>query len=126
MTSCKPSGCDRDPVREIRIVPSTGNQLSLTVTIELADHVASCCVNADEAFVEFYGGGHHAQSAFEFKEGRPGHRFVATVNVPSSGLYSYRIVAKILGRTLCREGTYEVSGRNGMRLRSIKSAENVK
>jgi len=108
MDPCDPSGCDRDPVHEVRITPSDRNPLALTVTIELAHHVASCCVNAEEAFVEFYGGGHHVQSAFEFKEGRPGHLFVATAVVPAHGLYSYRISAKILGRPLNREGTYAI------------------
>ena len=108
MRNGAPLGADRDPVLEVRIVPSAGNPLSLTVSIELADHVASCCVSADEAFVEFYGGGHHLQSVFGFKEGRPGHRFVTTLTVPSRGLYSYRIIAKVLGRFVNREGTYDV------------------
>ena len=108
MEKCDSSPCDRDPVREVTIVPSTKDPLSLTVTIHLADHVASCCVNADEAFVEFHGGGHHVRSAFEFREGRPGHLFVAALTVPAPGLYSYRIFAKILGHPLSREGTFDV------------------
>ena len=109
--SLKPSdlsGCDRDPIQDVRIGPSGQNPLSLTVTIQLANHVASCCVNADEAFVEFYGGGHRVRSAFEFREGRPGHLFVAAVSLPAGGLYAYRIFAKVLGHPLNREGTYDV------------------
>jgi hypothetical protein len=102
------SGCDRDPIHEVRIEPSAQNPLSLTVTIELAPHVASCCVNADEAFVEFQGNGHHAKSGFEFRESRPGHLFVAQLSVPAPGLYTYHIVASVLGHPLNREGTYEV------------------
>lgn len=100
---------ETDPVREVRIEPSARNPLALTVTIELADHVAACCVNADTAFVEFQGDGHHIRLAFEFMEGRPGHQFVANLTVPAAGLYTYRLMAKILDRTLTREGTYEAA-----------------
>jgi len=108
LNPCDLSGFDRDPVRDIRIVTSANNPLSLTVTIELVEHVTSCCVNADEAFVEFHGGGHHVHEPFEFKEGRPGHLFVATLKVPARGHYSYRIFANILGHALNREGTFDV------------------
>jgi hypothetical protein len=101
------SGCDREPIREVRVVPSPLNPLSLTVTIELADHVASCCVNADNAFVEFQGEGGHVRAGFEFRESRPGHQFVASLTLPAPGRYSYRIVANVLGRSLNREGTFE-------------------
>ena len=101
--------CESDPVQEVRIQPSVDNPLTLTVTIELAGHVAACCVNADTAFVEFHGDGLHIRSFFEFMEGRPGHQFVANLTVPTPGHYTYRIMAKILGRTLTREGTYQAA-----------------
>lgn len=101
-------GCDRDPIHQVLIMSSEQNPLELTITIELADHVASCCVNADEAFVEFQGPGGHLMAGFEFREARPGHLFVATLAVPAPGPYTYRIVASVLGHPLNREGTYEV------------------
>ena len=50
MGSCDSSPLDRDPVREVPIVPSGQDPLSLTVTIDLAEHVAACCVNFDVSF----------------------------------------------------------------------------
>ena len=102
----EPSGCDRDPIAKIRLEQTAQNPLSLGVTIDLSEHVASCCVNADQAFVEFLGNGFHGRSSFEFHEARPGHQFVAGIVLPAPGLYAYRIAAKILGRTINREGTY--------------------
>jgi hypothetical protein len=108
MNTCETTADSKDPVRNVRILPSDTSPLSLTVTIELAEHVAACCVNADNAFVEFQGKAGHARSAFEFRESRPGHLFVATLSVPAPGAYSYRIVANVLGRLLNREGTFDV------------------
>ena len=106
--NCNTSKNSGDPVKKVRITPSDKDPLALTVAIELAEHVAACCVNADNAFVEFQGEGGHVRSGFEFREARPGHLFVATLSVPAPGHYSYRIVANVLGYPLNREGTHEV------------------
>ena len=108
VTPGEPSGCDRDPIRGIRIGASAQKPLSLTVTIDLAEHVAACCVNADNAFVEFQGPAGRVRSGFEFRESRPGHHFTAAVTLPGFGAYSYRIVASVLGHPLNREGSFEV------------------
>jgi hypothetical protein len=76
------------------------------VTIELAEHVAQCCINPEAAFVEFIGGGGHVKANFHLRDHRPGYLMEASVKLPAPGTYSYRITAKILDRTLMREGTY--------------------
>jgi hypothetical protein len=108
MKKTEPSACERDPVVEVRIESSVKDPLSQTVTIQLAGHVAACCVNPDTAYVEFQGEGSHVRAAFEMREARQGHQFVATLKVPRFGVYSYRIVAQILNRSMNREGTYVV------------------
>jgi hypothetical protein len=95
-----------DPVKDVRCTPSAVDSLLVTVTIELAEHVAQCCVNPEAAFVEFIGEGHHVKTNFHLCDHRPGYLMEATVNLPAPGSYSYRIAAKILDRTLMREGTY--------------------
>ncbi len=84
------------------------DRLSVMVMVELAEHVPSCCLNLESAFVEFHGSGHHVQASFALRESRPAHQLEATVRLPEPGLYSYRVVAKILQRSLTREGSYEV------------------
>ena len=97
---------DDDPVKDIRCTPSASDALQLTVTIELAEHVAQCCVNPEAAFVEFIGEGGHVKANFRLRDHRPGYLMEASVKLPAPGTYSYRIVAKILDRTLLREGIY--------------------
>lgn len=106
MSRCELS--DRPPIRDVRIQPTPDNLLSLTVTIELVHHVAACCVNAANSFVEFQGQGNHVRADFQFQESKPGHLFIASVNLPQRGTYTYRIVANVLGHSVNREGTCEV------------------
>ena len=77
----------------------------MTVTIELAEHVAQCCVNPEAAFVEFVGDGGHIKANFLLRDHRPGYLMEASVKLPAPGTYAYRVVAKTLDRTLLREGT---------------------
>jgi len=95
-----------NPVREVRCTPSPTNPLFLTVTIELAEHVAQCCINPEAAFVEFIGEGERLKANFQLRDHRPGYLMEASVKLPAPGTYAYRVVAKILDRTLMREGTY--------------------
>ena len=97
---------DDDPIRNVRCVPSASDALQLTVTIELAEHVAQCCINPEAAFVEFIGGGLRLKANFRLRDHRPGYLMEAAVKLPAHGTYSYRLAAKILDRTLLREGTY--------------------
>ena len=99
----------KDPIQDVRCSASSDNPLLLTVTIELAEHVAQCCINPDAAFVEFFGDGTRLVSHFSLRDHRPGYLMEATVTLPSLGIYSYRVVSKILERTLIREGTYIAS-----------------
>ena len=99
---------DDDPVKDVRCNPSAADALQLTVTIELAEHVAQCCVNPEAAFVEFIGEGKHLKSHFHLRDHRPGYLMEASVKLPAPGPYTYRVVAKILERTLMREGAYIV------------------
>jgi hypothetical protein len=105
MTIHAACACERDPIKDVRLEPAA-DPLRLVVTIELAEHVASCCVNADTAFVEMTNCATVLHEPFSFQEGRPGHRFVAHLTLPETGSYAYRIMAKVLTRTFYREGTY--------------------
>jgi hypothetical protein len=96
-----------DPIHGVRCVPAPSDPLRVEITIELAEHVPACCLNVESAFVEFHGQGHHVKAPFTFRESRPGHLLEASLHLPAPGLYSYRIVGKILGRTLAREGSFE-------------------
>jgi len=89
-----------------RVTGFTVERGELTVTIELAEHVAQCCVNPEAAFVEFIGEGHHVKTNFHLRDHRPGYLMEASVQLPAPGNYSYRIAAKILDRTLTQEGTW--------------------
>jgi len=78
----------------------------LTVTIELAEHVAQCCINMETAFVESAGKAYTKKAGLLLRDHRPGYLMEASVKLSAPGAYSYRIAAKILDRTLMREGTY--------------------
>jgi len=95
-----------DPIKDVRCVPSAANTLLVTVTIELADYVAQCCVNPEAAFVEFIGESQHVKANFRLRDHRPGYLMEATIKLPARGTYTYRIAAKVLDRTLMQEGTY--------------------
>ena len=99
---------DRPPIRDVRIERQPKAPQSLMVTIELAEFVAACCVNTDNSFVEFKGGGNHIRAEFQFQESRPGHLFTALVRLPSPGNYTYRMVANVLGHPVIREGNCQV------------------
>ena len=96
-----------DPIQAVEFVPSSSDPLGVMIRIELAEHVAACCVNTDGAWVEFHKEGHTVRSEFVFCESRPGHRMEATVTLPVPGVYSYHLIAKVLGRSLIKEGTFE-------------------
>lgn len=91
---------------DVRLESSPTDPLDVRVVIQLARHVASCCINPDQAFVEFQSESGHVKSFFELQESRPGHLFVAKLRLPARGSYVYRVVAKIIGRSLQREGLY--------------------
>jgi hypothetical protein len=95
-----------DPVRAVEFVPSSSNPLCVLIRIELAEHVAACCVNTDGAWVEFHKEEHTVRAEFVFRESRPGHLMEATVTLPAPGVYFYRLVAKVMGRPLIKEGNF--------------------
>lgn len=102
-----PKSVVENPVREIRFTPSSSDALLLTVTIELAEHVAQCCVNPEAAFVELISKDQRLKAHFQLRDHRPGYLMEASIRLPTSGAYSYRVVAKILDQALTREGIYD-------------------
>ena len=108
MPSCEGSNerSTTDPIRDVRCVASPADPLLLIVTIELAEHVAQCCINPEGAFIELIGNGQHLKAHFSLRDHRPGYLMETAVKLPALGTYSYRVVSRILERTLTREGTY--------------------
>ena len=86
---------------------SPTHPLDVIVRIDLAEHVAACCVSTDGAWVEFHKDGMTVRGEFIFRESRPAHRMEATVPLPEPGVYSYRLVAKVMVRALIKEGLFE-------------------
>jgi hypothetical protein len=104
-----PSNHSVEPIRSVRFLPSANDPLLVTVVINLADHIASCCITPETTFVEFLGEKGRTRSGFVLKEHRPGHQMIATLGLPASGVYRYRNVAKILAQPFFREGIYSTS-----------------
>lgn len=96
------------PVLAIHCQSDPKDPFDVTVTIDLAEHVAACCINPEAAVVAFHKASINLQTHFVLKDHRPGYQMVAQLRVPEPGVYTYRVVAKILGHSLIREGTYEV------------------
>jgi hypothetical protein len=93
-------------VRAIHISGSAEDSLRLSIVVELSASAPACCVSADRAFVEFRRDGHAVRADFELQERKDGHRFAASLRLPSPGVYVYRLVAQVLGHHIIREGVY--------------------
>jgi len=78
------------------------------IQVRLAADVPACCGVSDGAYMEFHQEGHYKRADLELREDPAGHILEGNAEFASPGAYGYRLVAKILGTQIFREGTYLV------------------
>ena len=63
-------------------------------------------INGIKTNYQVFGEGKPLKSFFRLVDHRPGYLMQANVTLPAPGTYTYRIAAKILDKSLMREGIY--------------------
>lgn len=80
---------------------------SIRILVRLSASIPACCGVADGAYMEFHREGQYERAELTLLEDRGGHILEGSVSLPAPGVYGYRLVAKILGKPVYLEGTFE-------------------